>query len=110
MLQIERERDTHKGPLTLLPRWLRPSDAVRYSGLSRAKLYLLAGRGLIRSACLRSSKHKLRAIRLFDRITIDELMLANSKKWLGPDVLPRQEGKTDSEEQETEIAPGEGTV
>jgi hypothetical protein len=97
MLQIERERETHKGPLTLQPRWLRQEAAVQYSGLSRAHLYRLAGRGLIKSSCLRSSKHKQRAIRLFDRESIDELMIANSRKWLGTDVLPKQEPNPNSE-------------
>lgn len=50
-----------------LPIWVRASKTgvERYSGLSRAKLYELAGTGRIKSASLREPG-KLRGCRLFD--------------------------------------------
>ena len=94
MLNAEIYAEMQRGPLRLQPRWLRPEAAVIYSGLSRSQLYILAGRGLIRSSSLRSSKHKQRAIRVFDRESIDALMMANSGKGLGRDVLPKQGAKS----------------
>ena len=47
MLTTEIQQDTHTGPVTLNPRWLRVPSAVKYSGLSRSRLYELLAQGRI---------------------------------------------------------------
>jgi hypothetical protein len=76
MLTTEIQQDTHSGPVTLNPRWLRIPAAVRYSGLSRSRLYELISEGKIRSICLKSNKGAQRGMRLLDRESIDSFMLA----------------------------------
>jgi hypothetical protein len=76
MLTTEIQQDTHSGPVTLNPRWLRIPAAVKYSGLSRSKLYELLSEGKIRSICLKSHKAAERGMRLLDRESIDTFMLA----------------------------------
>lgn len=54
--------------VTLIPVWLRLSDAIQYSGISRSTLYELfdfAG-GPIRTSCLRQ-RGRTRGIRLVNR-------------------------------------------
>jgi hypothetical protein len=76
MFITEIQQDTHRGPVTLNPRWLRIPGAVKYSGLSRSLLYKLLAEGRIRSICLRANKNTLRGVRLVDREAIDRFMLA----------------------------------
>jgi hypothetical protein len=76
MLTTEIQQDTHSGPVTLNPRWLRIPAAVRYSGLSRSRLYELISEGKIRSICLKSNKRAGRGVRLLDRESIDSFMVA----------------------------------
>ena len=76
MLTTEIQQDTHSGPVTLNPRWLRIPAAVKYSGLSRSRLYELISEGKIRSICLKSNKGAERGVRLLDRESIDSFMLA----------------------------------
>ena len=71
MLTTEIQQDTHTGPVTLNPRWLRIPSAVKYSGLSRSRLYELLAQGRIRSICLRSRRDALRGVRLVDKESID---------------------------------------
>jgi hypothetical protein len=63
-------------PTTLQPRWLKVPAAVSYSGLSRARLYILLAEGQIKSASVRF-KGKLRGIRVVDRESIDEFLSGN---------------------------------
>jgi predicted DNA-binding transcriptional regulator AlpA len=74
MLTREIELDTHSGPVTLSPRWLRIPAAVKYSGLSRSTLYELLSAGKIRSISVKSQKWAQRGIRLVDRESIDLFM------------------------------------
>jgi hypothetical protein len=74
MLTKEIQLDTHGGPVTLHPRWLRIPAAVKYSGLSRSRLYELLSQGRIRSICLKSQKSAQRGVRLIDRESIDLFM------------------------------------
>jgi len=74
MLTTEIQQDTHTGPVTLNPRWLRIPSAVKYSGLSRSWLYELLAQGRIRSICLRSRRDALRGVRLVDKESIDLFM------------------------------------
>jgi len=74
MLTTEIQQDTYTGPVTLNPRWLRIPSAVKYSGLSRSRLYELLAQGRIRSICLRSRRDALRGVRLVDRKSIDLFM------------------------------------
>jgi hypothetical protein len=69
-------------PATLQPRWLKVPAAVSYSGLSRAKLYVLLASGEIRSASVRITG-KVRGIRVIDRESIDEFLSSNlmGTKW-----------------------------
>ena len=74
MLTREIQLDTHSGPVTLNPRWLRIPAAVKYSGLSRSRLYELLSEGRIRSICVKSQKWAQRGVRLIDRESIDAFM------------------------------------
>ena len=74
MLTTEIQQDTYTGPVTLNPRWLRIPSAVKYSGLSRSRLYELLAQGRIRSICLRSNRDAVRGVRLVDRESIDRFM------------------------------------
>jgi Helix-turn-helix domain len=74
MLTREIQLDTHGGPVTLNPRWLRIPAAVKYSGLSRSRLYELLSEGTIRSICVKSQKWARRGVRLIDRESIDLFM------------------------------------
>ena len=76
MFTTEISRDIYSGPVNLAPRWLRIPSAVRYSGLSRARLYELLTEGRIQSICLKSRKGADRGIRLVDKESIDSFMLA----------------------------------
>lgn len=76
MLRTKIQQDTHSGPVTLNPRWLRIPAAVKYSGLSRAHIYSLIAAGRLKSVCLKSRKNAMRGVRLIDREEIDRLMLA----------------------------------
>src|SRR6516164_2879914 len=74
MLTTEIQQDTLTGPVTLNPRWLRMPSAVKYSGLSRSRLYELLAQGRIKSICLKSRTGALRGVRLVDRESIDLFM------------------------------------
>jgi hypothetical protein len=76
MLTTEIQQDTHSGPVTLNPRWLRIPAAVKYSGLSRSRLYELLSERKIRSICVKSHKGAERGVRLLHRESIDTFMLA----------------------------------
>jgi hypothetical protein len=69
-------------PATLQPRWLKVYAAVSYSGLSRARLYVLMSEGQIRSASVRS-RGRSRGIRLIDRLSLDEFLTHNLTVGLG---------------------------
>ena len=74
MLTTEIQQDTHTSPVTLNPRWLRIPSAVKYSGLSRSRLYELRAQGRIKSICLKSRNDALRGVRLIDRESVDLFM------------------------------------
>ena len=74
MLTTEIQQDIHTGPVTLNPRWLRIPGAVKYSGLSRSRLYELLRDGRIKSICVKSHKRAERGVRLIDRESIDLFM------------------------------------
>jgi hypothetical protein len=82
MLSREVQLDICNGPVTLIPRWLKTPSAVNYSGICRAQLYRLGnepgenGHPKIRSICIKSHKGAVRGVRLWDRESIDEFMLA----------------------------------
>jgi hypothetical protein len=76
MLTTEIRQDTYTGPVTLNPRWLRIPSAVKYSGLSRSRLYELLAQGRVRSICLRSRRDAARGVRLVDRESIDRFMVS----------------------------------
>jgi hypothetical protein len=69
-------REIVQNPTTLQPRWLKVPAAVSYSGINRARLYILLAEGQIKSASVRS-KGRLRGIRLVDRESIDEFLSKN---------------------------------
>jgi len=74
MLTTEIQQDTHTGPVTLNPGWLRVPGAVKYSGLSRSRLYELLTERRIKSICIKSHKAAARGVRLIDRESIDLFM------------------------------------
>ena len=65
-----------QNPSTVQPRWLKVPVAVRYSGINRARLYILLADGQIKSASVRS-KGSSRGIRVIDRESIDAFLSAN---------------------------------
>jgi hypothetical protein len=65
-----------ENPATLQPRWLKVSAAVNYSGINRARLYLLLADEEIRSSSVRR-KGCNRGIRLVDRESLDQYLSAN---------------------------------
>jgi len=52
------------------------SGQIKYSGLSRSRLYELLSERKIRSICVKSHKGAERGVRLLDRESIDTFMLA----------------------------------
>jgi hypothetical protein len=56
------------------PRWLRIPTAVRYSGISRSRLFRLIREGEIQSACLQERPGTKRGVRLIDRLSLDLLL------------------------------------
>jgi hypothetical protein len=74
MVTTDIQQDTCTGPVTLNPRWLRIPSAVKYSGLSRSRLYELIAQERIKSICLKSHHKALRGVRLVDRESIDLFM------------------------------------
>jgi Helix-turn-helix domain len=60
-------------PTTAQIKWMRVPDAVRYSGMSRAKLYQLMAEGKIKTASVRQ-KGNLRGLRLFSVESIDAFL------------------------------------
>jgi hypothetical protein len=84
MFVTEIQQDTHDGPVTLNPRWLRIPAAVKYSGLSRSLLYKLLSEGRIKSLAIRARKHALRGVRLVDRESIDQFMIAQQAEATKP--------------------------
>jgi hypothetical protein len=66
-------REVLADPLKLEPRWLRVPAAVNYSGISRAKLFVLMAEGRIKSASI-TSAGKNRGIRVVDRLSIDKFL------------------------------------
>ena len=74
MLTTEIQQDTHSGPVALTARWLRIPSAVKYSGLSRSRLYELLSERKIRSISVKSRKGAQRGVRLIDRKSIDLFM------------------------------------
>jgi hypothetical protein len=68
--------------VTVEPRFFKVPVAVRYSGISRAKLYILMAEGQIKSASVRS-RGRSRGIRLVDRLSLDEFLTKNITVGLG---------------------------
>jgi len=58
---------------TLAPKWLRIPAAVKYSGISRSRLYELMAEGQIKSVCVRS-KGNIRGVRLLSAESIDNFL------------------------------------
>jgi hypothetical protein len=56
------------------PRWLRIPDAVKYSGISRSRLFRLIRNKEIESACLQERRGTKRGVRLIDRLSLDLLL------------------------------------
>jgi len=52
----------YSGPVTLNPRWLPIPATVKYSGLSRSRLYELLSEGRIRSIYVKSQKRAQRGV------------------------------------------------
>jgi hypothetical protein len=65
--------DVNEGSVKLQPRWLRVPAAVAYSGISRAKFYILLAEGQIKSASI-CARGKQRGIRVVDRLSIDRYL------------------------------------
>jgi hypothetical protein len=63
----------------ILPRWLRVSKAIAYSGFPRATLYRLLGDGVIRSSVVNRPGSK-RSMRVVDRLSIDAYLEAHSNQ------------------------------
>jgi hypothetical protein len=84
MFTREIQADIYSGPVVLQPRFLRIPDAVKYSGIGRARLCELVASGQIKSSCIKAHKCAQRGIRLIDRESIDEFILASQSD--GPEA------------------------
>ena len=82
------------------PHWLKIEDAVRYSGLSRSKIYELIEKK-VRSVCLRD-KDKLRGIRLVSRSSLDAYFAKH--KGIKSEPVPGRKGRKSKKEKEAELA------
>jgi hypothetical protein len=56
------------------PRWLRIPAAIKYSGISRCRLFRLIRDREIQSACLQERPGTKRGVRLIDRLSLDLLL------------------------------------
>ena len=79
--------------------WLKIPDSVRYSSLSRAKLYQLIEEGAIRSVCLRS-KDKLRGTRLISLPSLESFLSKHEGTKSEP--IPGRKGRKSKKEKEAE--------
>jgi hypothetical protein len=61
------------------PRWLRIPVAIRYTGISRTRLFKLVAEGVIKSACLKEHRGAKRGLRLIDRFSLDLYLETLSK-------------------------------
>jgi hypothetical protein len=89
-------REIVENPEKLTPRWLRIGPAVAYSGLSRARLYILLASGEIRSASVRF-KGKERGCRIIDRESIDQFLSSNLMGTVWNKSRSRKAGKESKE-------------
>jgi hypothetical protein len=82
-------------------RWLKIPAAVRYSGLSRSKIYELIDEGKIRSVCLRD-EDKLRGTRLVLKPSFDSYFAKHEGTKSEP--VPGRKGRKSRKEKEAEAA------
>jgi hypothetical protein len=81
------------------PHWLKIPGAVRYSSLSRSKLYLEIDRGNIRSICLRD-KDKTRGVRLVERSSLESYLAKHEGAKSEP--VPGRKGRKSKKEKEAQ--------
>jgi hypothetical protein len=82
------------------PHWLKIQDAVRYSGLSRSKIYQLI-ESKVRSVCLRD-KDKVRGVRLISRPSLEAYF--SKHEGTKSEQIPGRKGRKSKKEKETEVA------
>src|SRR6201987_1937089 len=80
MLTTEIRLDTHSGPVALNPRCLRIPAAVKYSGLSRSKLYELLSEGRVRlKITMGEEKRAFKGVWICAAIFLDERLTPAEK-------------------------------
>ncbi len=81
------------------PHWLKIPAAVRYSSVSRSKIYQLIDEGEIQSVCLRN-KNKTRGTRLISRPSLDSCLARHENTKSEP--VPGRKGRKSKKEKEAE--------
>ncbi len=76
MLKHEKEQAVSQAQsvdvVAIQPRWLRPTEAAKYAGLSRSTLYTEISSGNIRS-------YRVKGCRLIDRLELDRFISAQAE-------------------------------
>ena len=85
---LEIHEELSKAP-AVEPHWLKIEDAVRYSGLSRSKLYQLI-ESKIRSVCLRD-EDKVRGVRLISRPSLEAYLAKHEN--IKSEQVPGRKGR-----------------
>lgn len=83
------------------PHWLKIEDAVRYSGLSRSKIYQLI-ESKVRSVCLRD-KGMVRGLRLVSRPSLEAFIAKH--EGIKSEPVPGPKGRKSKKEKEAEAVP-----
>jgi hypothetical protein len=82
------------------PHWLKILDSVRYSSLSRSKIYELIDQGAVKSVCLRE-KDKLKGVRLIFRPSLDSYLAKFEN--IKSEPVPGRKGRKSKAEKESEV-------
>jgi hypothetical protein len=92
-------RDEIRAAPVIEPYWLKIPASVRYSSLSRSKIYELIEEGEVRSVCLRS-RDKTRGVRLVSRPSLEAYLskFENTKS----EPIPGRKGRKSKKEKEAE--------
>jgi len=81
--------------------WLKIPGAVRYSSLSRSKIYQLIEEREVRSVCLRD-KDKVRGVRLISRPSLEAYLLKH--EGITSEQVPGPKGRKTKKEKESVCA------
>jgi hypothetical protein len=96
----EIREELSSAPVVVEPHWLKILGAVRYSSLSRSKLYELIDEGEVRSVCLRD-KDKIRGVRLISRPSLEAYLAKH--EGTKSEQVPGRKGRKSKKEKKAEV-------